>query len=252
MRLSISIPHSCFGRVARHQLAVAAAIAIGLFPGLNRADERTDAYDLTGQFLSGVNLNGAEFAEIYRRDGSRARHGQEYVYPVGRFVRNYNPAYFLHKGMKSFRLPFRWEKLEPKLGGDFNPYEFSRLRETVQDLTKEGAWVILDLHNYARYDDVKFGEGVTKEQFASTWRRLATEFSSNPKILFGLMNEPYDISNSVWIDAANAAIAAIRTQGARNYILVGGNGFSASQNWYAPVEGGSNASALLTVHDPLN
>ncbi len=244
--------HSCFRQVVARLLVVAAAAAIALLPGSNRAHERTNSYDLTGEFISGVNLAGAEFGKIHKLDGSRARHGEEYVYPVGRFARNYNPAYFLNKGMKTFRLPFRWERLEPDLGGEFNQYELSRLRETVRDLSRLGAWVILDLHNYARYNDVKLGEGVTNEQFASTWRRLATEFSSNPQVLFGLMNEPYDISNSVWTDAVNSAITAIRSQGARNYVLVAGNGFSASQSWYAPATGGSNASALLAVHDALN
>src|SRR5262249_32795486 len=77
-------------------------------------------------------------------------------------------------------------------------------------------------------------------------------YESNPRVIFGLVNEPHDIATEQWVDAANAAIAAIRTAGATNTIFVPGNAWTGAwswdQNWY----GTPNAVALLKVVDPGN
>ena len=145
------------------------------------------------------------------------------------------------------------EELQPNLDGEFDKGELALLRASVQELTEKGGWVVLDLHNYARYNAVRIGDGdVTIQKFAEAWRGLASEFGSHPKVLFGLMNEPHDISTLVWTSAAAAAIASIRDAGASNYILVGGNDWSAARNWYQRVVDESSAKALLTLKDPLN
>ncbi|MES2029805.1 MAG: cellulase family glycosylhydrolase [Pseudomonadota bacterium] len=46
--------------------------------------------------------------------------------------------------------------------------------------------------------------------FADIWGRLAGHHASNSNVLFGLMNEPHDISPGQWTSSANAAVAAIR------------------------------------------
>ncbi len=48
----------------------------------------------------------------------------------------------------------------------------------------------------------------------------------NPKVIFGLMNEPHDLPTENWLTAANVAIAAIRATGATNLITVPGNAFT--------------------------
>jgi endoglucanase len=65
------------------------------------------------------------------------------------------------------------------------------------------------------------------------------------------MNEPHDISSETWVDAANAAIVAIRAKGARNLILVGGNHWSSAQAWYSNFYGTPSAEALMRITDPL-
>ena len=65
--------------------------------------------------------------------------GSDYVYP--------NPdssAYFIGKGMTTFRLPFRWERLQRSLNGGLDSTELGRLRNTVNGITGRGAAVILD------------------------------------------------------------------------------------------------------------
>ncbi len=191
----------------------------------------------------GVNLAGAEFGEGFLP----GTYGTHYIYP--------DPAkatYFTGKGMNTFRLPFRWERLQRSLFGALDSTELGRLRSTVSGLNNLGATVLIDPHNYARYNGTVIGSGsVTYDAFADFWSRLATEFK-NANVIFGLMNEPNEMSTDVWVTAANRAIVAIRATGARNLILVPGNAWSGAWSWNQNWYGTPNATAMLNITDSGN
>ena len=198
--------------------------------------------------LRGVNLAGAEFG--FERAG-RGTFGVDYIYPSPSYVPGYNsPTYFAQHGMDVFRLPFRWERLQPTRNAAFDPAELERLRTTVSQLRALGATVILDVHNYARYDGMLIGSsGVPNSDFADLWRRLAKLYAGDAGVVFGLMNEPHDMATGQWVDAANAAIAAIRATGSGNLILVAGNGWSGAHSWAGDAYGTPNAVAMLEIRD---
>jgi endoglucanase len=191
------------------------------------------------QSLHGVNLAGADFGEelpgIY---------DQTYTYPTHEEV-----DYFVGKGMNVFRVPLRWERLQPELAGEFDPDEQARLQDIVGYATKQGASVLIDPHNYARYGDVLIGEGPSVDDFATFWSQLAALFSDNPRVLFGLMNEPHDVAAEAWLDAANLAIAAIREVGATNLILVPGTNWTGAASWSEDWGFGSNALVMQGIRD---
>jgi endoglucanase len=191
---------------------------------------------------TGVNLAGAEFGE-----GSLpGTYGVNYIYP-----NNNEVDYFLDRGLNTFRLPFRWERLQPTLSASLNSTEFNRLNAFVGYATSQGANVVLDPHNYARYHGNVIGGGaVSNAQFADFWSRLATAYKDNPNVIFGLMNEPNSMATEQWLGAANAAIAAIRSAGAQNLILVPGNAWTGAHSWSDNWYGTPNASAMLGVVDP--
>ena len=54
--------------------------------------------------LRGVNLAGAEFGK------GRGSYGKDYAYPSAETI-----AYFAGKGFNAARLPFKWERLQPRL-----------------------------------------------------------------------------------------------------------------------------------------
>ncbi len=56
------------------------------------------------------------------------------------------------KGFTSVRLPFKWERLQPKLKGGLDPAELKRLDDTVARLKAARLWVVLDPHNFAVYN----------------------------------------------------------------------------------------------------
>lgn len=203
----------------------------------------------------GVNLAGAEFGIDPSGNGAiPGTHGVNYIYPDPAYAAGYNSAtYFVGKGMTTFRLPFRWERLQPQRKQPLNAAEQTRLTTTVNNLLAKGVAVVLDVHNYARYGTSTIGSGaVPNSDFADFWTRVANLYKGNSKVIFGLMNEPHDMSTEQWVGAANAAIAAIRSTGANNLILVPGNGWDGAHSWNQNWYGTPNGSALLQINDPGN
>jgi hypothetical protein len=173
--------------------------------------------------LTGFNMAGAEFGTL------PGQAGKDYNYPSQSDVTE-----MLLRGANVFRLPFRWERLQTKLGGPFDAAELDRLTAAVNMITSKGAKVIISPHNYARYQNEVIGSpAVPIADFAAFWRQLAAHFGDNSLVLFGLMNEPHDLPTLQWRDAANAAIAAIRAGGAMNLILAPGNNWTGGQSWNA-------------------
>jgi endoglucanase len=113
--------------------------------------------------------------------------------------------------------------------------------------------VILDLHNYSRYYGAVIGsDDLDVATFADLWARLATQFKDNNWVIFGLMNEPHDMPTELWLDNANAALAAIRSTGASNLVLVPGNAYTGAHSWDADWYGSPNSEVMQGVVDPGN
>lgn len=192
--------------------------------------------------LRGVNLAGAEFGKL---PGTR---DTDYTYPTKATI-----DYFAGAGATAIRLPFRWERLQPELGKAFAPDELAALDATVDAALAAGLAVVLDPHNYAYYDGKRIGsDAVPASAFASFWARLADHYRGRPKLVFALMNEPYDIKAEDWLAAANLAIAAIRKAGANNLILVPGTAYTGAHSWTKDLGTGNNAKVMVAVADPLN
>ena len=192
--------------------------------------------------LRGINLAGAEFGKVGEA------YGKGYLYPSSQTI-----AYFADKGFTAVRLPFLWERLQPRLYKEFNVAEAKRLLQSIDRIRLKGMVAIVDPHNYARYGDKLIGsEEVPQSAFADFWRRLAVLLSSREDVVFGLMNEPYDISAEDWLSAANSAIAAIRQTGAGNLVLVPGTAWTGAHSWAGGDYGTPNASVMLDVVDSAN
>ena len=194
--------------------------------------------------FKGVSLAGAEFGE----GNLPGVFNQHYTYPNSGEV-----DYFMSRGMNTMRLPFRWERLQRSKNAPLDNTELSRMNNFIDYTTGQGGHVILDPHNYARYyGDLVGGSQVSNADFANFWTRVADEYKDNPRVVFGLMNEPNTMATEQWLGAANEAIAAIRATGAQNLIMVPGNAWSGAHSWNQNWYGTPNAQAMLGIHDPLN
>jgi endoglucanase len=215
--------------------------------------------------FTGVNLSGAEFG-VGSLPGT---YGTNYTYPTTAEIN-----YFVGKGMNTFRLPIRWERLQRSplaaLHGDGpGPTgELDRIDTFINAATSQGAYTILEPHNFARYFPSgsgdfqtsslgRLGNDVPDASFADFWGKVADHYKGNQHVIFNLSNEPTALDTDDWVSAANAAIAAIRATGAKNLIQVPGNRWTGAWAWYGSGEtingislGRSNAAALLDIVDP--
>ena len=205
---------------------VCAAGALAASPSSGRATQRAP---MARRIAWGINLAGAEFGDL------PGQHGTAYLYPTPE-----NFAYAARKGFSLVRLPFKWERLEPRLGEPFDVQELSLLRQAVATGTQHGMTVVLDPHNYAKRRLATDGwtreheigsASVPTASFARFWHMLATEFGNAPQVHFGLMNEPVSQKPDTWRGMAQEAIDAIRGTGAKNQIYVPGTAYSGAHSW---------------------
>ncbi len=194
---------------------------------------------------AGVNLAGAEFNSS-RKPGILYK---DYTYAAAS-----DYAYYASKGMNTVRLPFLWERLQPRRYAALDPQQLSLLKTAVGHAKAQGMHLVLDPHNYGRYYGEPIGSAETPVAvFADLWRRLAVEFKQEDAVIFGLMNEPYGIGAKQWATAAQAGLSAIRKAGAKNWVLVPGTAYSGAHSWNSGWYGdASNGEALLALVDPEN
>jgi endoglucanase len=207
----------------------------------------------------GVNLAGAEY---------------DYAYQLPSLV---DGAYYADAGMNTIRLPCKWEYLQsassnptdrandPRVPIDFRNVKAKAYADLVGQYVGKGMTVIIDMHSSMRYgvDKKIIGSNVqgapTTAQYAAAWSAIAQQFKGQPKVVFDLMNEPYEMSTKTILQNYNAAIAAIRSTGAKNLVLLEGNGWSGAHSWTSPsvdmdVPPQSNAQAFVpsSIQDPEN
>ncbi|NJC02579.1 endoglucanase [Xanthomonas sp. 3272] len=194
---------------------------------------------------AGVNLSGAEFASS-KKPGVL---NKDYMYASAS-----DYTYFAGVGMNTIRLPVLWERLQPSARGELDPTQLALVQQAVARAKAAGMYLVLDIHNYGKYYGYKIGgDEVPIATFADLWRRLALAFPSDNAVILGLMNEPNGVSASAWAATAQAGINAIRATGANNLILVPGALWTGAHSWYSPTNDGySNATALVSIYDPLN
>ncbi|KAI1340433.1 glycoside hydrolase superfamily [Xylariaceae sp. FL0016] len=168
-------------------------------------------------------------------------------------------------GLDTFRLPVTWQFLinsrnlngstTAAIGatsnGDLNEANMEAYNLLVRACLDTGASCIVDIHNYARFEGQVIGQGgPSNAQFANLWSQIATIYSNETKVIFGVMNEPHDLPDedlATWAATVQAAVTAIRQAGATTQtILLPGTDFTHAVTF---VENGS-AGNLSRVTNP--
>jgi len=130
------------------------------------------------------------------------------------------------------------------LTSTFNAAYAANLTATINAITSRGANAILDPHNYGRYNDAIITDTAA---FGSFWTKLATLFKDNSKVIFDTNNEYNTMDQNLVVALNQAAINAIRSTGATQYIFVEGNQWSGAWSWVDV-----NAATMVSLTDPLN
>lgn len=216
----------------------------------------------SGASYRGVNLAGGAFASGSAKQGA--------------FLPTLNDAaLFLYRGMNTFRIPIAWEYLADKDGNFKKDKEgqtyLHKLSDTVNALTAKKAHVIIDIHNYMRYnpsdimnnyqhhemgdDVIGYGSNAPSQQaYANLWKNIVTQFH-NAYVIYDLMNEPHDMPNDLMIANENAAIQTIRNTESQlninqpHLIFIEGNNWTGLHSW---TRSGNSQVYPQSINDPKN
>jgi endoglucanase len=193
--------------------------------------------------IRGTNVAGMEMAYQNCDQAGGPIEGTNYPHHDERLI-----DYFASKNMSTLRFLFSWECMQQVLNGPVPASQsgaykiyFDNYKRIVDYATNvKGMRVIVEPWDSnssggaggARYRGNVVGSGaVPTAAFADFWSRMATIFVANPKVEYGLINEPNDMSTMSWFTSAQAAITAIRNTGATQRIYVPGNGYTAASTW---------------------
>lgn len=195
--------------------------------------------------FAGVNIAGAEFGKI------PGIYAKDYIYPSEQ-----NIAYFAGLGFNLIRVPFLWERMQPKLFAPLDPNEQTRLAAVVRSTSAKGMHIVLDTHNYAKRrienDDWATEHLIGSTQipvgaFADYCGRLAETFKDEASVIFGLMNEPAQIEAEAWLPIANAGVASIRAKHAPQLVFVPGVAYTGAHSWFS-----AHNDLMAKLVDPAN
>lgn len=188
--------------------------------------------------------------------------------------------YFNAKGVKLFRFPFRWRRIQRELYGELNMADINAMKAVIEEAERLGMWVMLDMHDYAEYTirhngtapDTVFqldgryktwisetnqnygpwkvadepGERDLRDAFVDVWVKLANEFKDYSNIWgYDLQNEPKGVDLEGLRVCYQRVIDEVRKVDTKAAIVVEGKNFSAAGGWP------SNAAGLENLTDPI-
>ncbi|KZV83052.1 glycoside hydrolase [Exidia glandulosa HHB12029] len=223
---------------------------------------------------AGVNESGGEFGVFSDNStlgfGLPGRFGSDFAFinksTVDIFVRD--------DKINLFRVAFLMERMCPVnlktgkgLGRRFNETYFAEYKDAIDYITlHHEKFALLDPHNYMRYNDPSqqpFSGSVignttdpraaTTQEFEEFWFELASRFRNNPRVIFGINNEPNSMPTSLVLKNDQAAVNGIRAAGAAQLILAPGNGFTGGHSWTQVSQGDDPSSDFMAkLFDPLH
>ncbi|MFL6736052.1 MAG: glycoside hydrolase family 5 protein [Sphingomonas sp.] len=217
-------------------VGVTGALALAVLAPRQAADTSPKVHGAPSFY--GVNLPTATFGKKHQA----GKYGKDYAYPTRAEAQPFSDM-----GMNTVRLGFTWERIQREPMGPLDASELRHLDAAIDALSGFQT-IILDLHNYGSVSGTKLDDPSRGAMLADLWTKLARHYGSNPKIAFGIMNEPHDIDAFVWRKISDQALAAIRAAGARNLVLVPGTRWTGGHSWNAGGEG-SNAAAMSGLSD---
>ncbi len=182
-------------------------------------------------YMRGVNDAGGDFSP----SAVPGTYGTDYQYDSAASL-----TYLASRGHTVVRFPFLWERIQHTLGAALDATELARIQTYVSNAHAAGLGVILDVHNFCRYNIGGtvhvIGDGtLTQAHFVDLWTRLSTAFKGNSGIAgYGLMNEPHDL----------APVTGTYTPGSTFY-----NFDASTQSWVEETGSGTVTRSTATTHD---
>jgi len=189
--------------------------------------------------LSGISLSG--FENGCDTDGSCDLSQVESPLSAGNNVTGQLLHFKNDDGFNTFRLPVSWQYLtdnDDYATATLDPTNFGKYDELVQACLNTGAYCVIDLHNYGRFNGDLIGQaGPSAELFAQLWGAIAKKYAGEPYVIFGLMNgvsansddddyndfgfgAPGAVNIATWAKTLQSAVNSIRNAGALLQVIL--------------------------------
>lgn len=207
--------------------------------------EPIDPPEPTGTALIGVNTAGAEFGN------GVGVFGFDYGYPDLA-----NIDYYVSRGARYIRLPFKALRLQPSLGGALETENINAIKAFVaRAATFTGLIVELELHDFGertvgglnvKINDAQFPANYLADIYLKIWAELTVP--QREHVRWGLMNEPkFNWTPEEWRDYACAQVALMRAGGITEMIIVPGVDFTGAHSWISSGNAAAWARTALTA-----
>ncbi len=201
---------------------------------LVKASKVAEAATSNWHFFANVNFQGLEGGDVVP-----GVIGTNYFAPAASDL-----SYVTARTNGASRLPFRWERMQPIIGGALDPTYMSEIKSVARSAASSGTTIILDCHNYMhrtvdgadRYIDNRDGV-LTRAHLADLWQKIAKTFLNTQGISgYDIMNEPQgpfgkDGSSADLAAVMQASVDAISAVDRNKTIFVEGNGWSSAEHW---------------------
>lgn len=181
-----------------------------------KASKRAGSFQWFGSNESGAEFGSGDIPGVY---------GTDYTFPNTTAIQ-----ILIDAGMNIFRVPFLMERMIPnEMTGSLDADYFDGYSEVIDYITSNGAYAVIDPHNFGRY----YGDMITStSDFEVFWETLASQFTSNDKVIFDTNNEYYGFEEADVVALNQAAINGIRGVGATTqYIFAEGNDYTGAWTW---------------------
>jgi endoglucanase len=150
-------------------------------------------------------------------------------------------------GFTAIRLPVKFSGH----AGAAAPYTLdpdfaARVDWAVQNTTKRGLGLILDLHHYTEL--MQSPEG-NKARFIGIWGQIAERYKNQPKnVIFELLNEPEGKLEPFWNGYVAAALAVVRKTNPNRTVIVGPTGWNSADK-LAALKIPNDPNLIVTFHN---
>jgi aryl-phospho-beta-D-glucosidase BglC (GH1 family) len=96
-------------------------------------------------------------------------------------------SHFTNQGANLIRLPVGWQYLVGNnvASTSFDDAYIQKYDALVQGVLNTGAYALIDIHNYGRWNSGVVGSEISGQYFANIWSLLAAKYKNNPKVIFG-------------------------------------------------------------------
>jgi hypothetical protein len=135
--------------------------------------------------------------------------------------------YLAERGISLVRVPFAWERLQPRPGGAISDDAARTMIEVSDWALDAGCQVIWDCHNYEEVHHWFGGDPrlMTEAEFVDLWTRLSDVLQGHPGVAgYGLMNEPNPDTGSDargWERRSQTCVTALRERGDDQRVFAG-------------------------------